>query len=445
MNICFVGAGYVGLVSGACLADFGHHVICVDKDRKKIEALIEGEMPIYEPGLDRLVEKNVGDGRLRFTTNLKEAIVDSRVIFIAVGTPKSRRGDGAADLGFVYGVAREIAPHLITHKTVVTKSTVPVGTARQIERIIFEINPQAKFAVASNPEFLREGAAIEDFKRPDRVVLGVDGACVEAVEDLRDVYSPLYLNGAPIEVTDLETAELSKYASNAFLAMKISFINEMANLCDEMGANVQDLSRVVGLDGRIGSKFLHPGPGYGGSCFPKDTEALRRIAHEAGVPMRTVAATIEANEAQKALMIKKISDTLGGSVEGCAIAVLGLTFKPETDDMREAASLTILPALADKGAVFRLHDPQGMEEAREAGLSGDAYTFVDDAYKACEGTDAVVILTEWNQYRSLELKRIRKSMVDSLYAPAFVDLRNIYDHEDVISAGFKKYVSLGKK
>ncbi|MEJ2137401.1 MAG: UDP-glucose/GDP-mannose dehydrogenase family protein [Desulfofustis sp.] len=362
MKITMIGTGYVGLVTGTCFAEFGHHVTCVDKLSGKIERLLRGEIPIYEPGLDELVAKNTREGRLGFTTNLGAAVAAAEAVFIAVGTPSSRRGDGYADLTYIYDASKEIAPFLKDYTVIVDKSTVPVGTARQVARIIKEVNPEADFDVASNPEFLREGAAIADFMRPDRVVIGVESDRAESL--LRTVYQPLYLQETPIVKTSIETAELTKYAANAFLATKISFINEMALLCDAIGADVVALARGIGMDGRIGAKFLHPGPGYGGSCFPKDTMALMRIAQENGESLRVVEAAIEANGAQKAKMVKKIRDMLGGSEAGKTIAVLGLTFKPETDDMRDSPSITIIPALLEKGAVIRAHDPQGMEEAR---------------------------------------------------------------------------------
>ncbi len=361
MRITMIGTGYVGLVTGTCFSEFGHEVVCVDKDARKIEQLQAGRIPIYEPGLGGLMRKNVEEGRLRFTTRLEEAVPEAETVFIAVGTPSSRRGSGYADLTYIYQAAREIAPLLAGYTVVVDKSTVPVGTGRQVARIIGETNPEADFDMASNPEFLREGAAINDFMRPDRVVIGVDSD--RAAQVLREVYKPLYLIETPIVTTDIETAELIKYAANAFLAVKISFINEMATICEAVGADGIALASAIGLDGRIGRKFLHPGPGYGGSCFPKDTLALLRTVQEHGVSARIVEAAVEVNAAQKARMVKKIRDMLGGSETGKTIAVLGLTFKPETDDMREAPALTILPALLEKGARIRAHDPQGMEEA----------------------------------------------------------------------------------
>lgn len=430
MNITMIGTGYVGLVSGTCFAEFGHNVTCMDKDATKIERLVDGEIPIYEPGLDTLVTKNIKDGRLNFTTDLAAAVDEAKAVFIAVGTPSSRRGDGYADLSYIYAAARELAGCLKGYTVVVDKSTVPVGTARQVQRVIREANPEADFDVASNPEFLREGAAINDFMRPDRVVLGTDSD--RALNILKEIYDPLYLISTPFVTTSLETAELIKYAANAFLAVKISFINEMANLCESVDADVVDLARGMGLDGRIGGKFLHSGPGYGGSCFPKDTLALLRIAQENGVAARLVEAGVEANNSQKARMVKKIRDALGGSETGKTIGVLGLTFKPETDDLRDAPALSILPPLFEKGANIQAHDPQGMKEAEE--MFPD-FKYVKNAYEACEGADIVVLFTEWNQYRALDFERI-KSVIKT---PIFVDLRNVYDPEKIRTAGFQYY------
>ncbi len=435
MKITIIGTGYVGLVTGTCFAEFGHHVVCVDKDQAIIDKLHKGIIPIYEPGLDTLVEKNVKEGRLLFTSSLPEAVSDAQAIFLAVGTPTSRRGDGYADLTYIYDATREIAPHLKNYTVIVDKSTVPVGTARQVKRIIQEVNPNANFDIASNPEFLREGAAITDFMRPDRVVIGVESDEAEAL--LRDVYNPLYLQHTPIVRTGIETAELTKYAANAFLATKISFINEIALLCDEIGADVVELARGIGMDGRIGSKFLHPGPGYGGSCFPKDTLALMRIAQEHGQTLRLVEATVEANAAQKAIMVKKIRDIIGGSETGKTIAVLGLTFKPETDDMRDSPSITILPALLEKGAIIRAHDPQGMEEARP--LLPNGITYVKNSYEACTDADAVILMTEWNQYRALDIERLASIMRQKI----FIDLRNVYEPAALKEKGFK-YVGVGR-
>ncbi|MDF1615228.1 UDP-glucose dehydrogenase family protein [Desulfurivibrio dismutans] len=435
MNIAVVGTGYVGLVSGACLAEFGHRVVCMDKAEERIERLCQGGIPIYEPGLDDLVAKNVREGRLSFTTDLAEAMAGAQAVFIAVGTPSQRRGNGYADLTYIYQAASEIAGNLGADYTVIIdKSTVPVGTGRQVQRLMVETNPQADFDVVSNPEFLREGAAINDFMRPDRVVIGSESE--RAAEVMREIYNPLYLNATPIVVTTLETAELIKYAANAFLAIKISFINEIANLCEAVGADVISLAKAVGLDGRIGGKFLHPGPGYGGSCFPKDTLALLRIAQEHGSSTRLVEAAVEVNAAQKGRMIKKIRDALGGSEAGKTIGVLGLTFKPETDDMREAPALTILPALLERGARLQVHDPQGMREA--AGIMPEC-EYVDDPYAAAAGADALVLMTEWNQYRALDLQRLQEAMAQ----PLFIDLRNVYEPARMREAGFA-YVGVGR-
>jgi UDPglucose 6-dehydrogenase len=430
MNITIIGAGYVGLVTGVCLAEFGHRVVCIDKDKEKISRLCQGEITIYEPGLENLVSKNVADGRLVFTDQLDGEIEKAQVVFIAVGTPSSRRGDGYADLSYIYAAARELASHLAGYTVVIDKSTVPVGTARQVARLIREENPAADFDVVSNPEFLREGAAISDFMRPDRVVIGTDSE--KAVAVMKEIYNPLYLISTPFVNTTLETAELIKYAANAFLAIKISFINEMATICESADADVIDLARAVGLDGRIGPKFLHPGPGYGGSCFPKDTLALMRIAQEYGVAARSVEAAVEINAAQKARMVKKIRDALGGSEAGKTIAVLGLTFKPETDDLRDAPALSILPPLADKGASLQVHDPEGMAEAKK--IFPD-FTYANSAYEACDNADAVVLLTEWNQYRALDMEDVKARMK----TPIFIDLRNVYTPERMREAGFEYY------
>ncbi len=430
-----IGTGYVGLVTGTCFAEFGHHVTCVDKLTDKIEQLNAGHIPIYEPGLDALVAKNREEGRLQFTTDVAAAVAGADAVFLAVGTPTSRRGDGYADLTYIYEASKELAAHLQGYTVIVDKSTVPVGTARQVARIIKEENPGADFDVASNPEFLREGAAITDFMRPDRVVIGVESDRAEQV--LREVYKPLYLQESPILSTTVETAELIKYAANAFLAVKISYINEMAAVCEAVGADITALAKGIGMDGRIGSKFLHPGPGYGGSCFPKDTLALMRIVQEYGESVRIVEAAVEVNSAQKARMVKKIRDALGGSEAGKTIAVLGLTFKPETDDMREAPAVSILPALLEKGATIRAHDPKGMEEAKKYLPKGIQY--VENAYEACEGADMVVLMTEWNQYRALDLDRI----ASLLSSPVFVDLRNVYDPQTMKDKGFA-YVAVGR-
>ncbi len=431
-----IGTGYVGLVTGTCFAEFGHHVTCVDKITDKITQLNAGQIPIYEPGLNALVAKNRDEDRLRFTTNVADAVADADAVFLAVGTPTSRRGDGYADLTYVYEASKELAAYLKGYTVIVDKSTVPVGTARQVARIIKEQNPEADYDVASNPEFLREGAAITDFMRPDRVVIGVESARAEQV--LRDIYKPLYLRDSPIVSTSIETAELIKYAANAFLAVKISFINEMANVCEAVGADVKDLAKGIGMDGRIGAKFLHPGPGYGGSCFPKDTLALMRIVQEYGESVRIVEAAVEVNAAQKARMVKKIRDALGGSEAGKTIAVLGLTFKPETDDMRESPAVSILPALFEKGAIIRAHDPQGMQEAKKYLPEGILY--VHDAYETCDGADVVVLMTEWNQYRALDLNRIASLLNQKI----FVDLRNVYDPQTMRDKGFV-YAGVGRR
>ena len=420
-----IGTGYVGLVSGACFSEFGIDVICVDIDAEKIACLDDGIMPIYEPGLEALVASNVSSGRLSFTTDLAAAVSSSDAVFIAVGTP-SRRGDGHADLSYVHGAAAQIAEALDGYTVVVTKSTVPVGTGNDVERIIRETRPDAECDVVSNPEFLREGSAIEDFMRPDRVVIGTDSEDAQVL--MRALYRPLSLIETPILFTNRETAELIKYATNAFLATKISFINELADLCEEVGADVRDVSRGMGSDGRIGSKFLHPGPGYGGSCFPKDTLALVRTAQEAGAPIRIVEAVVDINTERKKSMAKRVLTACGGSVEGKSIAVLGLTFKPNTDDMRESPSLDIVPALQAAGANVRAFDPAGMEEAKKL---LDDVTWCADAYDALNGTDAVVIVTEWNEFRSLDFARMKETMK----SPILVDLRNIYDAEHVVSSG----------
>ena len=427
MNVVLIGSGYVGLVSGACFAEFGANVICVDKDESKINALLAGEIPIYEPGLDALVKKSVDSGRLSFSLELEEAVKVADLVFIAVGTP-TRRGDGHADLQYVYAAAEEVAAYLEGYTVIVDKSTVPVGTARQVSRIISKTNPDADFDVASNPEFLREGSAIGDFMRPDRVVLGVESERAE--EKLRELYRPLNLIEAPIHVTNLESAELIKYASNAFLATKISFINEISQLCENVGADVHSVAKGMGLDGRIGKKFLHAGPGYGGSCFPKDTLALIRIAQEHGASSRIVESVVEVNASQKARMVQKIRDALGGSESDKTIAVLGLTFKPETDDMRDSPSLAILPALADKGAIIKSHDPEGIEEAKK--LLPEAIIYCDTIDDALKDADAVVLMTEWNQYRGLDLKHVKSIMKGDI----FIDLRNVYEKDLMAKHGF---------
>ena len=427
MKVTMLGCGYVGLVSGTCFAEFGASVTCFDIDTSKVNKLLDGKIPIYEPGLDALLKKNVKQGRLYFTDNLNDCIPDSDLVFVAVGTP-TRRGDGHADLSYVYQAVQNIAPLLKGYTVIVDKSTVPVGTARNVKRLIAEANPDADFDVASNPEFLREGAAITDFMRPDRVVIGVENERAEKI--LRELYRPINLIDLPILSTDLESAELIKYASNAFLATKISFINEMSVLCEAVGADIHAVARGMGLDGRIGRKFLHPGPGYGGSCFPKDTKALVRIAQEHGASSRIVETVIEVNEAQKARMIKKIRSALGGNENGKTIAVLGLTFKPETDDMRDAPSLAILPKLIENGCQINAHDPQGVPEAKN--LLPVEVHYYDDIYSALDGVDAVVLMTEWNMYRNLDMDLIKTK----LKQPVFIDLRNVYEPDTMKSLGF---------
>ena len=427
MKVSMIGSGYVGLVSGVCFAEFGVDVVCIDKDASKIELLEEGIIPIYEPGLAELVEKNVNGGRLKFSQDFEEHIVDSDLVFIAVGTP-IRTGNGHADLTHVYAAAREIATYLQDYTVIVNKSTVPLGTTRHVHRIIKETDPNAEFDVASNPEFLREGAAILDFMRPDRVVLGVESERAEKL--LTELYRPLNLIETTILITNIESAELIKYASNAFLATKISFINEISMLCEAVGADVHLVSRGMGLDGRIGRKFLHPGPGYGGSCFPKDTQALVRIAQEHGVSSRIVESVIEVNAAQKARMIKKITLAFDEDVSGKNIAVLGLTFKPDTDDMRDSPALTILPVLLEKGAKIIAYDPKGMDQAKE--LLPEEIKYVNDPYHAINDADAVVILTEWNVFRGMDTDKIKHIMKDN----KFIDLRNIYEPADMKMNGF---------
>ena len=434
MNVVMIGAGYVGLVSGACFAEFGASVICIDKDAAKINALSDGNIPIYEPGLEDLVKRNTAAGRLCFSTELPEAVAQADLVFIAVGTP-TRRGDGYADLKYVYAATEEIAAHLSGYTVIVDKSTVPVGTAREVHRIAKKTNPSADFDVASNPEFLREGSAISDFMRPDRVVLGVESERAEIL--LRELYRPLNLIESPVLVTDLESAELIKYAANAFLATKISFINEISQLCEKTGADVHAVAKGMGLDGRIGRKFLHAGPGYGGSCFPKDTVALIRMAQEHGVSSRIIEAVSEVNASQKARMVSKIRQALGGSEADKTIAVLGLTFKPETDDMRDSPSLAILPALADKGAIIKAHDPEGMAEAKA--LLPDSIQYMDTIEAAVSGADAIVLMTEWNQYRGLDLEKTKSLMKGKV----FVDLRNVYEPELMAQHGFD-YTCVGR-
>ena len=435
MKIAMIGTGYVGLVSGVCFSDFGHDVTCVDKAPEKIDMLRRGEVPIYEPGLQALMATNVDAGRLTFSDDLAGAVAGADAVFIAVGTP-TRRGDGHADLSFVMAAAEEIAAAITSYTVVVTKSTVPVGTNRSVKQVIAKANPQAEFDVASNPEFLREGAAIDDFMRPDRVVVGVQQD--RAAEVMNEIYRPLYLRDFPVLVTDLESAEMIKYAANAFLATKITFINEIAALCERTGADVKQVSHGMGLDGRIGNKFLHAGPGYGGSCFPKDTKALARIGQEHGLPMQITETVIKVNDELRRRMIDKVTDLLDGAVAGKIVAVLGVTFKPNTDDMRDAPSLTIVPALIGAGAKVRVVDPQGRREG-DALLPG--VNWFEDAYKAAQNADVVVILTEWNEFRALDLKRLAKRMT----TPAMADLRNIYTARDARRAGFTRYVSVGRQ
>jgi len=433
MNITMIGSGYVGLVSGACFADFGHNVICVDSDATKIDRLKRGEIPIYEPGLDELVANNVQQNRLSFTTDLAPAVKGADAVFIAVGTP-SRRGDGHADLSFVYAAAQTIAGALDGFTVVVNKSTVPVGTGDEVERIIRDANPRADFSVVSNPEFLREGAAIEDFKRPDRVVIGVEEA--RAKEVMEEIYRPLSLNAPPLVFVGRRTSELTKYAANAFLATKITFINEVADLCEKVGADVNEVARGIGLDKRIGAKFLHAGPGYGGSCFPKDTLALIKTGQDEGASLRIVETVVAVNDARKRAMARKIIQSLGGAVRGKKIALLGLAFKPNTDDMRDAPSLAIVASLAGDGADVHAYDPESMEQARP--LMPEV-TFHNDAYSALDGAAAVAIVTEWDAFRALDLDRV-KSLMKS---PIIIDLRNIYRPADVRKRGFT-YLSVGR-
>ncbi len=434
MKIAIIGTGYVGLVSGVCFSDFGHDVVCVDKDPAKIKMLERGEVPIFEPGLDVLMAKNVEAGRLSFTLDLAQAIDGAQAVFIAVGTP-TRRGDGHADLTYVMAAAEEIASIAKDYLVIVTKSTVPVGTNRQVKQVVKKTNPDLDFDVASNPEFLREGAAIEDFMKPDRVVVGVQTE--RAADVMAEVYRPLYLRDFPILSTDLESAEMIKYAANAFLATKITFINEIAALCERTGADVKQVSQGMGLDGRIGNKFLHAGPGYGGSCFPKDTRALARIGQEVGLPMQITEAVISVNDGVKRRMIDKVLDLCEGSFNAKTIAILGVTFKPNTDDMRDAPSLTIIPALVGGGAKVRVCDPQGRHEG-EALLPG--VHWFDDAYKCVHKADVLVILTEWNEFRALDLSRIARKMT----TPRMADLRNVYSVKDAKRAGFEAYESIGR-
>ena len=425
MNICVIGTGYVGLVTGVCLAEFGMNLICVDSDRDKIEFLKEGKVPIYEPGLEDLMKKNAKEGRLRFSTSVPEGVASSLVIFIAVGTPS--RDDGSADLSAVEGVAREIAEHMDGYKVVVVKSTVPVGTCRRLKKLIQDHQARpTPFDIVSNPEFQREGSAVEDFLRPDRVTIGAESE--QAVAILKDIYSALYLIETPLVITSLETAEMIKYAANAFLATKVTFINEIANLCEYAGADVHHVAKAMGLDGRIGKKFLHPGPGYGGSCFPKDTRALAQMGHERGYPLKLLRSVIEVNEEQRQRMVQKISLKVG-DLKGKVIGVLGLSFKPNTDDIRESSAVTIIEGLLEKGARVKAFDPAAMDEARRV-LPGIAYG--KDAYDVAEGCDALVLVTEWNQFRRLDLQRI-KSL---LRKPVFIDLRNVYEPDQMKQLGF---------
>ncbi len=433
MRVAMIGTGYVGLVSGACFSEFGHDVVCVDKDEAKIASLHAGKMPIYEPGLEDLVAGNVKAGRLTFTGDLKGVIKDADAVFIAVGTP-SRRGDGHADLSYVYAAAEEIANAMVGYTVVVTKSTVPVGTGREVERIIRETRPDADFDVVSNPEFLREGSAIEDFMRPDRVVIGTNSE--RAQEVMRNLYRPLYLIETPIVFTSRQSSELIKYAANTFLATKITFINEIADLCEKVDANVHDVSRGIGLDGRIGRKFLHAGPGYGGSCFPKDTRALVSTAQDAGSPLRIIETVVALNEERKRKMADRVLAAAGGDLSGKTVAVLGLTFKPNTDDMRESPSLEIVPALQNAGATVRAFDPEGMEEAKSL---LNHVIWCDGAYDTMTGADALVIITEWNEFRALDLERVKSLM----RSPLMVDLRNIYEPAAMIDKGFD-YHSIGR-
>jgi UDPglucose 6-dehydrogenase len=433
MHVAMIGSGYVGLVSGACFADFGHHVTCVDKDESKIAALKRGETPIYEPGLTELIATNVKQGRLSFSTDLKTAVSSAQAVFISVGTP-SRRGDGHADLSYVYAAAREIAQAIADFTVVVTKSTVPVGTGDEVERVIRSERPDAEFAVVSNPEFLREGAAIRDFKLPDRIVVGTTDA--RAKEVMGELYRPLYLNAAPIMYTGRRTAELIKYAANSFLATKITFINEIADLAEKVGADVQEIARGIGLDNRIGSKFLHAGPGFGGSCFPKDLVALVKTSQDNAVPLRIVETVVAVNDQRKRAMARKVANALDGELRGRTISILGLTFKPNTDDMREAPSIPLITALQDMGAKVRAYDPAGMQQAQKV---LENVTYCEDAYDCAKGGDALVIVTEWEQFRALDLGRLKSEMA----RPIMVDLRNAYNAAQVMQAGFT-YHGIGR-
>ncbi len=434
MKIAMIGTGYVGLVSGVCFADFGHDVVCVDKDQRKIDMLEQGEIPIFEPGLDDLLARNVAGGRISFTRDLASAIDGAEAVFIAVGTP-TRRGDGHADVSYVLAAAEEIAAIAKDYLVIVTKSTVPVGTNRKVADVIKKTNPDLDFDVASNPEFLREGAAIDDFMKPDRIVVGVQSE--RAADVMAAIYRPLFLRDFPIVTTDLESAEMIKYAANAFLATKVTFINEIASLCERTGADVKEVAKGIGYDGRIGNKFLHAGPGYGGSCFPKDTKALARIGQENGVPMRITETVIDVNEHIKRQMVEKLRDLCGGGFGGKVVAVLGATFKPNTDDMRDAPSLTIIPALVGGGAEVRVTDPHGQAEG-ETLLPG--VQWIDDAYEAANGANVLVLLTAWNEFRALDLSRLAKNM----RTPLMADLRNIYTAEDTQAAGFTAYASIGR-
>jgi UDPglucose 6-dehydrogenase len=433
MRVTMIGSGYVGLVSGACFADFGHEVVCVDKDQRKIDALLAGKMPIFEPGLEQLVASNVAAGRLRFTNDLAEGVKDADAVFIAVGTP-SRRGDGHADLTYVYAAAKEIGAAIKPNTVVVTKSTVPVGTGDEVERILRQENPDGNFHVVSNPEFLREGAAIGDFKRPDRIVIGSEDD--HATEVMRAIYRPLHINQSPLIVMSRRGAELTKYAANAFLATKITFINEIADLCEKVGADVQDVARGIGLDGRIGGKFLHAGPGYGGSCFPKDTLALLKTAQDYDAPQRIVEAVVAVNDNRKRAMGRKIVAAMGGDVRGKTVAILGLTFKPNTDDMRDSPAIAVIQTLQDAGATVRACDPEGVEQAK---LALENVIYCDGPYDAMQGADAAAIVTEWDAYRALDLAKVKAL----LKTPVFVDLRNIYPAADVVAAGLS-YTGVGR-
>jgi UDPglucose 6-dehydrogenase len=434
VKLAVIGTGYVGLVSGTCFSEFGHSVVCVDKDQEKIKALNDGHVPIYEPGLQELVTKNAAEGRLRFTSDTAEAVGSADAVFIAVGTPSSRRGDGYSDLSFVFSAAEEVAEHITGYTVIVDKSTVPVGTARRVARMIQDKNPGADFDVVSNPEFLREGAALGDFMRPDRVVIGAESE--RAIEVMKEIYKPTYLLECPFVITGLESAELVKYASNAFLAAKMSFVNEMSVLCEAVGADISEVAHGIGLDGRIGKKFLHAGPGYGGSCLPKDTKALLRVAQEHGSTLRIIESAVEVNEAQKARMVHKIQKALGGDPVGKVVGVFGLSFKPETDDLRDSPALTILPRLQEMGVHLKAHDPASMDMAKKLLLGVE---FVTSPYEAAEGADAVVLMTEWNQYRALDFARLK----DVMTSPVFVDLRNVYEPVVMQNLGFR-YYSVGR-